>query len=138
MQLALKIHSVSRFFKKIKALSSFLDYINYLFFNVWIPANAKIGKGTKLSKGGIAVVIHRRAVIGENCIIGSCVTIGGRSKKYEVPVIGNNVYIATGAKILGSITIGDNSIIGANSVVINDIPENSTAVGIPAKIVKQE
>ena len=136
MQLAIRIHSISNVFKKIKLLSRLIDYINYLLFNVWIPANAKIGKGTKLSKGGIAVIIHKRSVIGKNCLIGSCVTIGGRSGIYEVPIIGNNVYISTGAKILGNINIGDNVIIGANSVVINDIPANSTAVGIPAKVIK--
>ncbi len=139
MQISLKIHRLSHFFSTIAPLiSRFFDFVNLIIFNCWIPGKAKIGKGTKLSKGGIAVVIHRRAKIGKNCLIGTCVTIGGRSKLYEVPVIGNNVYISTGAKLLGNITIGDNVIIGANSVVLNDIPKNSIAVGIPARIIDKK
>lgn len=63
-------------------------------------------------------MIHARAVIGKNCMIGSCVTIGGRGKHYEVPVIGDNVQISTGSKILGPVHIGDNVVIGANSTVL--------------------
>ncbi len=69
-------------------------------------------------------------------MIGSNVTIGGRSKSANVPIIGDNVYIATGAKILGDIKVGDNSIIGANAVVIEDVPKNSIVAGIPAKVIK--
>lgn len=64
-------------------------------------------------------MIHARAIIGKNCVIGSCVTIGGRSRHYEVPVIGDNV------------------VIGANSVVLKDIPSNCVVVGAPARIIKE-
>ncbi len=64
-------------------------------------------------------------------------TIGGRSGKENVPVIGNDVYIATGAKILGDIKVGNNVIIGANAVVIKDVPDNCVVAGVPAKIIKQ-
>lgn len=94
--------------------------------------------GVKFAYGGIATVIHARAVIGKNCIIGQCVTIGGRSKHYKVPVIGNNVYISAGAKILGPITIGDNCVIGAGAVVLKDVPANSVVAGVPAKIIKTD
>ena len=110
--------------------------MQYLLFNCAVPASCKLGKGTKFGYGGIATVVHSRAVIGENCLIGTCVTIGGRSKHYDVPVIGDNVYIGTGAKILGPVKIGNNVVIGAGAVVLNDIPDNSIAVGVPAKVVK--
>ena len=92
--------------------------------------------GVKFAYGGIAVVVHARAVIGKNCIVGQCVTIGGRSKHYEVPVIGDNVYIGAGAKILGPITIGDNCVIGAGAVVLKSVPANSIVAGVPAREVK--
>jgi serine O-acetyltransferase len=96
----------------------------------------KIGKGTSFAYGGIAVVIHKRAVIGDNVMIGQCVTIGGRSKKINVPIIRSNIYIGAGSRILGDVIIGNNVIIGANSVVINNVPDNSVVAGIPAKIIK--
>lgn len=95
-----------------------------------------LGGGTKFAYGGIALVIHSRAIIGKNCIVGQCVTIGGRSRHYDVPKIGDNVYIGAGAKILGPITVGNNSVIGAGAVVLKDVPENSIIVGIPAKVIK--
>jgi len=81
-------------------------------------------------------VIHSRAIIGENCIIGQGITIGGRSKSIDVPVIGNNCYLGAGCRILGDVKLGDNVIVGPNAVVINSIPNNSIAVGIPAKVIK--
>ncbi len=121
---------------KIPLLPKFLCIINRIIFGAHIPASASIGAGTRFSYGGAAVVIHARACIGYKCTIAPCVTIGGRSKKYKVPVIGNNVYIGGGAKILGDITIGDNCIITANSVVLTSVPENSIVGGIPATILK--
>ncbi|MCI5223607.1 MAG: serine acetyltransferase [Candidatus Electrothrix sp. AR4] len=118
------------------------DILNKLFirilFGCHIGLGAKIGPKTSLGYGGIGVVIHTRAVIGENVIISTGVTIGGTSKKYEVPIIGDNTIIATGAKILGPVVVGKNCVIGANSVVLNNIPENCVAVGIPAKVIKRE
>lgn len=122
--------------RKIPVIPKIMYMFQYLFFNSHVPISAKIGKGTQFAYGGIAVVIHDRAEIGENCIIGTCVTIGGRSKIYDVPSIGNNVQLSTGSKILGNIKIGDDVIVGANAVVIKDIPSNSVAAGIPAKVIK--
>ncbi len=82
------------------------------------------------------MVVHARAVIGKNCMIGQCVTIGGKSGQYEVPVIGDNVEINAGARVLGPIHIGDNVIIGANAVVVKDVPSNCVVAGVPAKIIK--
>ena len=120
----------------IPFLPWFIWKLQYLIFNCSVPASCKLGKGTKFGYGGIGVVLHSRAVLGENCIIGTNVTIGGKSRWYEVPVIGNNVDISTGAKILGPIKIGDNVAIGANAVVVKDVPDNCVVAGIPAKIIK--
>lgn len=82
-------------------------------------------------------MVHARAVVGRNCIIGANVTIGGKSGWYEVPVIGDNVDISAGVKILGPVRIGNNVIIGANAVVVKDVPDNCVVAGIPARIIKR-
>lgn len=122
--------------KKIPVLPQLISYLIRFVFSGWIPHTASIGKGTVFGYGGLGIVIHNRAVIGEFCHIDQNVTIGGSSKKREVPVIGNHVFIGAGAKILGPVTIGSNVVIGANAVVIKDIPEGCLAVGVPARIVK--
>ena len=94
--------------------------------------SADIGKGFKINHG-VGTVIGARCKIGDNCMIHQNCTIGDR--KGGRPTIGNNVIIYAGAMILGDITIGDNTIIGANSVVTKSCPPNSILVGSPAKIV---
>ncbi len=135
---AIKIHRIAHYLykNKIPLLPKILQLFIFLIYNSYIPYRVKIGRNTSLGYGGIGVVIHARAVIGDNVMIGPNVTIGGRSGKYDVPIIGNDVYISTGAKILGDIQIGNNSIIGANTVVITNVPENAVVAGVPAKIIK--
>lgn len=105
-----------------KLLSRLYELRIYQAHNSFIPAIAQIGEGTVFGYKGIGVIVRKRAVIGKNCIIGTNVTIGGKSGHYQVPRIGDNVDISTGAKILGPITIGDGCVIGANAVVIKDCP----------------
>lgn len=102
-----------------------------------IHPGAKIGKRLVIDHG-MGIVIGETAEIGDDCLIYHGVTLGGTGKDVgkRHPTIGNNVLIGTGAKVLGPIKVGDNSRIAANSVVLSEIPENSTAVGIPAKVVK--
>ncbi|MDW3686379.1 serine acetyltransferase [Cupriavidus sp. CV2] len=107
-----------------------------LVFNSVVHPDTVIGKGSKLAYGGIAVVIHRRARIGCNVLIGQCVTVGGRSGHVDVPVIEDGVYIGAGAQILGPIVVGKNSVIGANAVVLSDVPANAIVAGVPAKIIR--
>jgi serine O-acetyltransferase len=121
---------------RVPILPKIIKLIIFLIYNCNIPFEAKIGSNSRFAYGGIGVVIHKRTVLGDNCIIGTNVTIGGKSGHYEIPIIGNNVYIATGAKVLGPIIVGDNVIIGANAVVIDNIPNNCTVAGIPAKIIR--
>lgn len=84
-------------------------------------------------------VIHERCKIGDNCEIYQNVTVGGNGKKdspwSRVPIIGDNVKIYAGACLLGPITIGNNVVIGANAVVLCNVPDNSIAVGVPARII---
>lgn len=120
----------------IPFLPRFLWKLQYLLFNCSVPGSCEIGKGTKFGYGGIAVVIHARAVIGKNCMIGQCVTIGGKSGWHEVPVIGDNVIINAGARIIGPVRIGDNVEIGANCVVVKDVPSNCVVAGIPAHLLR--
>ena len=100
---------------------------------------AVIGKGLFIDHG-CAVVIGETTVIGDNCTIYQGATLGGTGKHEgkRHPTIGNNVMIGAGAKVLGPVTVGDNSKIAAGAVVLKDIPANSTAVGIPARIVRGE
>jgi len=121
---------------KITLIPKLLNLFIRLVHNCAIYSETYIGAGTTFGYGGIAVVIHKRVRIGKNCVIGSNVTIGGRSKSLNVPVIGDDVYIATGAKILGPVKIGNNVVVGANAVVINDVPDNCVVAGVPAKIIK--
>lgn len=109
--------------------------IIYCLHTSHIPSSAEIGKGTRLVYRGISVVIHTRAKIGENCIIGQCITVGSKSGSDGVPVIGNNVYIGPAARIIGNIIVGNNVIIGANAVVVKDASPYSVVVGVPAKII---
>ena len=101
-----------------------------------IPFSAEIGAGFYIGHFG-GIIISPKAKIGGNCTLGTGVVIGTRGFGDEgVPVIGNNVYIGVGAKILGGIKIGNNVRIGANAVVIDGVPDNATVVGVPAKVVK--
>jgi|SRR5690554_5549527 len=122
---------------KVPLLPKLLYYLQYLLFNCSIPPSTSIGEKTKFAYGGIGVVIHGRTIIGDKCIIGQGITIGGKSKSENVPRIGNNVYLSAGCRILGDVAIGDNSIVGANAVVVTDVPANCIAAGIPAKIIKR-
>lgn len=108
----------------------------YLLYNSSVPASCKIGTGTKFGYGGIGVVLHSRTEIGKNCMIGQGVTIGGKSGWYEVPVIGDNVIINAGARIIGPVRIGNNVEIGTNCVVVKDVPSNCVVAGVPAKILR--
>lgn len=104
---------------------------------VEIHPAAKIGKGLLIDHG-TGVVIGETAEIGDNCTIYQGVTLGGtgKDKGKRHPTLGNNVIVGSGAKILGPFRVGDNAKVAAGAVVLEEVPENSTAVGVPARIVK--
>lgn len=120
---------------RIPVVPNILSYLNFILFGCEISPKAKIGKGLYLAHTSGVIIASTK--IGENLYINSGVVLavsGGTIN--EVPELGNNIFIGTGAKLLGNIKIGNNVKIGANAVVINDVPDNSTVVGVPAKIVK--
>lgn len=119
----------------IPIIPQIIKLIIFLIYNSILPYECEIGDDTSLGYGGIAVVIHKEAVIGKRCIISQCVTIGGKQNSNGAPIIGNNVHIGAGAKVLGNIIIGNNVLIGANAVVLKDIPDNCIVAGVPAKII---
>jgi serine O-acetyltransferase len=104
-----------------------------------IEYTTRIGSGLYIPHM-IGIVVHMDAVIGKNCHISQNVTIGqlNRGDRKGSPIIGDNVYIAPGAVIVGKINIGNNVVIGANSVVNHDLPDNAVAAGMPAKIISMK
>lgn len=119
----------------VPVLPKLIYIIQFLVFISSVPPTVQIGRGTRFAYGGIGVVIHGECIIGSGCTIGQGVTLGGDGNRRGVPQLGNNVYVGAGARLIGPIFIGDGARIGANAVVISDVPSHATAVGVPAKIV---
>jgi len=138
---ALVFHRLSKFLwqLKIPILPRAVSQIGKFLTGIEIHPGATIGKGLFIDHG-MGVVIGETAIIGENVTLFQGVTLGGTGKETgkRHPTLGNNIVIGTGAKVLGNITIGDNSYIGANAVVVKDVPVNSTVVGVPGRITKQD
>lgn len=124
---------------KMKFIARLISQVSRFFTGVEIHPAAVIGKGLFIDHG-MGVVIGETAIIGDNCTIYQGVTLGGtgKDKGKRHPTLGDNVMIGSGAKVLGPFKVGDNSKIAANAVVLKEIPPNSTAVGVPAKIVKRD
>ncbi len=114
-----------------------LRHLSYK-YGISIHFSTKVGSGFYIAHFG-GIVINDESVIGKNCNISQGVTLGqaNRGKNRGVPVLGDNVYIGPGAKIIGAVKIGDNVAIGANCVVTKDIPDNSVVVGIPGRVISQ-
>lgn len=112
-----------------------LSKCSEIFFGIFIGPKARIGKRLVIEHFG-NIVVHGEAVIGDDCVIRQGVTIGNKSVEapLDAPILGNRVQIGAGAKLLGRIHIGDDVLIGANAVVIRDIPSQHVAVGVPAII----
>lgn len=128
-------HDISRwlYLKKIPILPKIFLRLTRVLYSCEIPYTAEIHSSVVFAHKGLGVVIGHDTVIGKNTKILQNVTIGGRSGIRANPKIGSNVLIGANACILGDVTVHNNSKIGANAVVIKNIPENSTAVGVPAK-----
>jgi len=122
---------------KLRFLARVVSQLARFFTGIEIHPGAKIGLGVFIDHG-MGVVIGETTEIGDNVIIYQNVTLGGtgKDKGKRHPTIQSNVMISSGAKVLGPITVGENSKIGANAVVLKDVPPNSTVVGIPGRVVK--
>ncbi|WP_285889819.1 serine O-acetyltransferase [Neobacillus niacini] len=128
------------FFKrKYYFLARVISQISRFFTGIEIHPGAKIGRRLFIDHG-MGIVIGETCEIGDNVTIFQGVTLGGTGKEKgkRHPTIKDNALIATGAKVLGSITIGENSKIGAGSVVLKEVPPNSTVVGVPGRVVIQD
>ena len=131
---AIYFYRVSRwlYLHHIPVLPKLITLLIFLIYNSKIPYQAKIGRESTFGYGGMGVVIHSKAIIGENCTICQQVTIGGGNSRFPVvPLIGKNGYI-----VMGGITIGNNVTIGANAVVTKPVPDNAIVAGVPAKILR--
>lgn len=133
-RIAHRLHQNEHYFAA-RAISQVARFVT----GIEIHPGATIGKGLVIDHG-MGVVIGETAEIGDNCTIYQGVTLGGTGKDVgkRHPTLGNNVLVGAGAKVLGPFTIGDNTKIAANAVVLTEIPEQCTAVGIPAKVVKKQ
>ena len=125
--------------KGFKLIARIISGISQFFTNIDIHPSATISRRVFIDHG-FGVVIGETTIIEDDVLIYQGVTLGGVSLSYgkRHPTIKSNVVIGSGAKILGNITVGENSKIGANSVVVKDIPCSSTAVGVPARIIKRK
>jgi len=137
---AILFHRIAHFFYKYHwyFFARLVSQIARFLTGIEIHPGAKIGRRLFIDHG-IGIVIGETATIGNDCTIYHGVTLGGtgKDKKKRHPDVGNNVLIGCGAKILGPIKIGNNVKIGSNAVVLKDVPDNSTVVGIPGNIVKK-
>lgn len=137
---ALFFHRIAHWIYKkgLRFLPRFISAIGLFLTTIDIHPAATLGRRVFIDHG-VGVVIGETAIVGDDVIIYQQVTLGGvsTSKGKRHPTLENGVVIGAGAKVLGNITIGENSKVGANSVVVKDVPADSTAVGIPARVLKR-
>ncbi|MGN0638764.1 MAG: serine O-acetyltransferase EpsC [Huintestinicola sp.] len=136
---AVAAYRVSHFFyeKKLYLTARVISQLARFFTGIEIHPGAKIGKGLFIDHG-MGVVIGETTEIGDNCLIYQGVTLGGTGKDHgkRHPTLGNNVMVGSGARVLGPFKVGNNVKIAANAVVLEAIPDNCTAVGVPARIAR--
>ena len=122
---------------KMKFLARTISQWSRFWTGIEIHPGAKIGRRLVIDHG-MGIVIGETAEVGDDCLIYHGVTLGGTGKDQgkRHPTIGNNVLLSTGSKVLGPFKVGDGARIAANAVVLKEIPENATAVGVPARVVR--
>jgi serine O-acetyltransferase len=135
----LVIHAIAHwlFRHRVPLLPKLLTLFNRVVFAVQLPAGTRLGRGVQLNYSGLGTVLHARVVVGDRVEIGPGVVIGGRSKIHEVPVIEDDVLIGVGAKILGPVRVGRGAVVGANAVVLHDVPAGAVVGGIPARVLRR-
>jgi len=125
--------------RKLKLLARMVSQLARFLTGIEIHPGAQIGRGLFIDHG-MGVVIGETAVLGNNVSLFQGVTLGGTGKETgkRHPTLMDNVTVGAGAKILGNVTIGENSYVGANAVVLRDVPPNCTVVGVPGRVVREE
>ncbi len=124
------------YLRRVPLVPALMYYLIRLLHHASIPMSVEIGVGTEFAHGGLGVVLHQRCRIGKNVMISHQVTVGGRSGLNDVPIIEDNCYIGTGARVLGPVVVGTGSGVGANAVVIHDVPPHSVVAGVPARVIR--
>jgi serine O-acetyltransferase len=137
---ALVMHRISHRLWRLRVplLPRLLSQVGRLFTGIEIHPGARIGRGVFIDHG-MGVVIGETAVIGDHCLLYQGVTLGGTGKQHgkRHPTLKENVVVGAGAKVLGAITVGANTRIGAGSVLLRDVASDSTVVGIPGRVIHQ-
>ena len=132
-------HRIAHFFYRhdLKFIARFVSQWSRFWTGIEIHPGAKIGRRFVIDHG-MGIVIGETAEIGDDCLLYHGVTLGGTGKDQgkRHPTLGNNVMVSTGAKVLGPFKVGDGARIAANAVVLREVPENATAVGVPARVVR--
>jgi len=134
---AVFLYRLSRWFHlhRVRPVATLISYISSVLTGAQISPRATIGRGFVMYHPQ-GTVVGATAVIGENCVLTHANMVGQRYGGGDRPTIGNNFYASTGAKVLGAIQIGDNVRVAANSVVLSSLPDNATAAGMPATVLK--
>ena len=136
---AIIYHRIAHWFYRhnVKFIARFVSQWSRFWTGIEIHPGAKIGRRLVIDHG-MGIVIGETAEIGDDCLLYHGVTLGGTGKDHgkRHPTLGNNVLVSTGAKVLGPFKVGDKARIAANAVVLSEVPENATAVGAPAQIVR--
>ena len=132
-------HRIAHFFycHNLKFIARFVSQWSRFWTGIEIHPGAKIGRRFVIDHG-MGIVIGETAEVGDDCLLYHGVTLGGTGKDQgkRHPTLGNNVMVSTGAKVLGPFKVGDGARIAANAVVLREVPENATAVGVPARVVR--
>lgn len=134
----LKIYRLANWLHRcgVPVIPFLLKALNRIVFAVVLPPATRVGPGVLFSYQGLGTVVHRETVIGARAVISTGVTLGGRAGRHGAPLIGEGALIGTGAKVLGPVRIGAFASIGANAVVLADVPEYGVAVGVPARVIR--
>jgi serine O-acetyltransferase len=135
---AISVYRLGRWARKrrIPVLPQICHALVHLGFNSYISLTAEIGPGTYCAHRGIAVVIGTGVKVGARCIIRPHVVLGaGGTGRPGYPTIGDDVEISVGAHVLGPVTVGDGAVIGANAVVVRDVPPRAVVAGVPARVI---
>lgn len=119
-----------------RAIHVVLHAMITLMVGIYLPRGASIGPGLRIHHFG-GIVISPNVTIGRNCTLRNNVCIGNRHGGNDTPTIGDNVEFGVGSVVIGNIRVGNNARIGANAVVLRDVPENASAVGVPARLISR-
>jgi len=140
MQWILRLHRLSSGLQRARlgVLSRAIDGISRIVFAASLPGRARIGERVFFHHSGLGVVVNKLSVIEDDCEIGVHVVLGGRAPDIGAPYLERGVIVHAGARIIGPVRIGAGAVIGANAVVLDDVPSGALAVGVPAVVKRLE